>query len=261
MSSAPIGVFDSGVGGLSVVREIQQRLPGENIVYVADTRFNPYGEKDRQQVQQRSRHISHFLLSQAVKAIVVACNTATALAADILRAEFKIPIIAMEPAIKPAAQITRTDVIGVLATAGTLASDRYGHLRDRHGQRITVLEQYCPRWVTLVEEGLLNSDQALRQVTADLQPLLDQGADTLVLGCTHFPFLRPLIEQVAGPEIALIDPAPAVAAQLEHRLRSESLLSSERSGKLILYSSGNITTLERISAAVLMNTAKVRKLS
>jgi glutamate racemase len=228
-----VGVFDSGVGGLTVVKAIEARLPGLAIHYVADSAHAPYGSKSAAEVRQRSRTIGRFLIEQGAQAIVVACNTATAMAVEELRAVFDIPVIAMEPAVKPAVAATRSGVVGVLATAGTLESERYRQLVDCHGQQVRVLGRVCHSWVGLVESGDLASERARELVAAEVEPLLASGADTLVLGCTHFPFLAPLIAQVAGAGICLIDPAPAVADQLARRLSE----AGGGTGELRLWSS------------------------
>lgn len=218
----PVGVFDSGVGGLSVVRAIRERLPNLDILYVADSANAPYGSKSVEQVRERARLITRFLVDEGAGAIVVACNTATAMAVEDLRNSFDLPIVAMEPAVKPAVAATRSGVIGVLATAGTLESERYRQLVDRHGQQVEVLGRVCHSWVDLVESGDLASAQARMRVVEEVEPLLEGGADTLVLGCTHFPLLAPLIADVAGSQVKLIDPAPAVAEQLSRQLGKAS---------------------------------------
>lgn len=210
----PIGVFDSGVGGLTVVRALRQRLPDQDILYVADSAHAPYGAKPPGYVRERATTVTDFLVAQGAAAIVVACNTATAMAVEHLRQRHAVPIVAMEPAVKPAAAATRSGVIGVLATAGTLESARYRALLRAHGSRVQVLERVCHRWVEIVERGDLDTAEARRLVADEIAPLLDAGADTLVLGCTHFPFLAPLIREAAGPAVGLVDPAPAVAEQL-----------------------------------------------
>lgn len=217
-ASSPVGIFDSGIGGLSVVRHIRSLLPEEDLLYVADSAHAPYGNQTREFIQQRSRHICEFLQEQGAKAIVVACNTATAAAVDHLRAELDLPIIAMEPGIKPAAANSQSGVIGVLATAGTLQSDRYAALLNTHGDRVRVLERVCHHWVEHVEQGDLASAATQSMVTAEVEPLINQGADVLVLGCTHFPFLEAEIQQAAGESVSLVDPGPAVARQLDRRL-------------------------------------------
>ncbi|MDO8262683.1 MAG: glutamate racemase [Gallionella sp.] len=223
----PIGVFDSGVGGLSVLREIRRELPGEDLLYVADSGHAPYGDKSRQMIETRTIAIAEFLLSQHAKAIVVACNTATGAAIEKLRARFSVPIVAMEPAVKPAAATTKSGVIGVLATSGTLGSDNFAKLHERFGAEVDILVQACPGLVEQVEAGDLSGDQTRALIEKYLVPLLAQQVDTLVLGCTHYPFLAPLIQEIAGPSVAIIDPAAAVARELRRRMASANLLSVE----------------------------------
>lgn len=229
-----VGVFDSGVGGLSVVRAIRKRLPNMDLCYLADSAHAPYGNKSSAQVRERARVITQFLFDQGAAAVVVACNTATAMAVEDLRSCFDQPIIAMEPAVKPAVAATRSGVIGVLATAGTLESERYKKLLQAHGSAVQVLERVCHAWVSQVESGELAGSAALAAVAREVEPLLAAGADTLVLGCTHFPWLAPLIAEVAGPSVSLIDPAPAVAEQLARRL---GVGQTAGQGQLRLFSS------------------------
>lgn len=229
----PVGVFDSGVGGLTVVSAIQARLSSVDIHYVADSAFAPYGTRPTGEVLERCRIICRHLLDQGVQAVVVACNTATAMAVERLREEFDVPIVAMEPAVKPAAAATRSGVVGVLATAGTLESERYRQLVDSHGHQVKVIGRVCSEWVAQVESGDLDSERARAVVAEGIAPLLAAGADTLVLGCTHFPFLADQIRAVAGAQVSLIDPAPAVAEQLARRL----VLPVSGTGCLRLWSS------------------------
>lgn len=223
----PIGVFDSGVGGLSVLREIRRALPSEDLLYVADSAYAPYGDKSQQFIEERSIAITEFLVSRNAKAIVVACNTATGAAITTLRSRFFMPIIAMEPAVKPAAANTQSGVIGVLATSRTLAGDNFVKLFARYGEDVRILGQACPGLVEQVEAGDLSGEKTRLLLEGYVQPLLERGADTLVLGCTHYPFLAPLIQQIAGPGVAVIDSAAAVARQLRHRLEAGHLLASE----------------------------------
>lgn len=219
MNHAPIGVFDSGVGGLSVLREIHLALPGEALVYAADSGHAPYGDKPVAYIEERSEHLVRFLRDQGAKAVVVACNTVTGLVIRHLRDHHPdLPLVAIEPAVKPGALHTRTSVVGVLATRQTVASPGLARLIEQHAQGVRVVAQACPGWVERVERGELDTPETLAAVAAQVQPLLDQGADTLVLGCTHYPFLAPLIRQVAGPGVTLIDPAAAVARELSRRL-------------------------------------------
>jgi glutamate racemase len=230
MSLSPIGVFDSGVGGLSVLRAIREELPGEHLVYVADSAHVPYGERSAAFIQERSLVISQFLIEQAAKAIVIACNTATSAAVAMLRERFAVPVIGMEPAVKPALSHTRSGVIGVLATAGTVNSDKFAGLLARVGAGARVLVQPCPGFVEAVERGELASDATRALVEHAIAPLLQKGADTLVLGCTHYPFLRTLIEEVAGPSVIVVDPSPAVARELRRRLTQNMLLDRNDAG-------------------------------
>lgn len=224
--SRPIGVFDSGVGGLSVLREIRRALPAEALCYVADSAHAPYGERSVDYIEARSRHIIGFLQAQGAKAVVVACNTVTGLVIEHLRAAFpKLPLIAIEPAVKPAAQSTRSGVIGLLATRQTVASPGLRRLLQLHASGKQVLLQACPGWVERVERGELSGAETEAAVAHYVRPLLEQGADTLVLGCTHYPFLAPLIRRLAGPSVQVLDPAPAVARELARRLAALELLN------------------------------------
>ena len=222
----PIGVFDSGVVGLSVLHEIRRELPGEDLLYVADSGHAPYGDKSTQLIEARVIAIVEFLLSQRAKAIVVACNTATGVAIQMLRARFPVPIIAMEPAVKPAAAHTQSGVIGVLATSRTIASNNFAKLHERFGADVKILMQACPGLVEQVEAGNLSGDKTRALIEQYVLPLLEQRADTIVLGCTHYPFLAPLISEIAGPTVAIIDPSPAIARELRRRLTTANLLST-----------------------------------
>ena len=226
--TAPIGVFDSGVGGISVLRDIRRLLPVENLTYVADSAHVPYGEKPREFVEQRAVAISQFLVAQGAKAIVVACNTATSAAIATLRARFPLPIVGVEPALKPAAEVTRSGVIGVLATRATLRGEKLHQLQERFAASVQVLTQACEGWVEQVEAGDLTGPQARALVERHVLPLIERGADTLVLGCTHHPFLAPLIREVAGRDVHVIDPSPAVARELKRRMESANLLSAAK---------------------------------
>lgn len=209
------GIFDSGFGGLSVLREIVKVLPDESYVYYADSAHCPYGEKSREYVIDRAKSITEILLGKGADIIVVACNTATAAAISALREKWpEVPFVGMEPAVKPAALNTRSGVIGVLATAGTLKGSKYLDLREKYSDRVKVVEHVGRGFVELVEKGILNGPEAENTVRASVQPLLYAGADTIVLGCTHYPFLEKIIRKAAGPDVEIIDPAPAVAAQV-----------------------------------------------
>lgn len=242
-----IGVFDSGEGGLSVLKEITRLLPEAEYVYYSDNAHCPYGEKSPEYIQDRARAITERLLTEGADVIVVACNTATAAAISVLRAEYSdassqevrdkvreltggrhdhICFIGMEPAVKPAALGTRTGVVGVLATAGTLKGSKYLKTKESVDDQVNVFEHVGRGFVELVEEGRLSGSEAEDVVKASLVPLLSAGADIIVLGCTHYPFLLPVLQKVAGPDIRFIDPAPAVARQLVHVLERDGMLSA-----------------------------------
>jgi len=220
-SSGAIGVFDSGVGGLSVLHHIRDALPGERLIYVADSGHVPYGDKPASYIEQRSLALARFLVEQGADAIVIACNTATAAAAATLRGRFSIPIVGMEPAVKPAVAATHSGVIGILATTGTLESARFAALLERYAGDVEIVTQGCPGLVEQVEQGDLNGAQTRELISRYTAPLLARGADTLILGCTHYPFLAPLITEVVGPGITLIDTGAAVARQLQRRIQAE----------------------------------------
>jgi glutamate racemase len=224
---APVGVFDSGVGGLSVLRALRQELPHEQFLYVGDSGCAPYGDRSAAFVVERAITITTFLASQGAKAVVVACNTATAIAVEALRARFTLPIVAIEPAVKPAASRTRSRVVGVLATTGTLSSPNMSKLLASYGSEVEFVIQPCPGLADQVEKGELASDETRALVTRYVRPIVDKGGDIIVLGCTHYPFLRPLIQEVAGEAVDVIDPATAVARELRRRLETAALLSDD----------------------------------
>ena len=221
-----IGVFDSGVGGLSVLREIRREVPDQRVVYVADSGFAPYGDRDADFIEERSTAIVRFLMAQGVKAIVVACNTATGVAVERLRTTCAFPVVAIEPALKPAVAATRSGVVGVLATNATLASSRFANLLGRHGRNVRVIVRPCPGLAEQVEAGDLRGLVTRALVERYVYPLVEAGADSLVIGCTHYTFLAPLIREVAGATVAIYDPAPAVARELHRRLDAENLLNA-----------------------------------
>jgi len=213
-----IGIFDSGVGGLSVWRHIRSALPDAHLIYIADSGHVPYGDKSPAYIEQRALLLSEFLVAQGAEAIVIACNTATAAAAAPLRERFSLPIIGMEPAVKPAVAATRSGVVGVLATVGTLESVRFAALLENYANHVKIVTQGCPGLVEQVEQGELEGAQTRALLERYSAPLLAQGADTLILGCTHYPFLAPLLTSIVGPEVTLIDTGAAVARQVQRRL-------------------------------------------
>ena len=221
----PVGIFDSGVGGLSVLREIRRELPEEDLLYVADSGYAPYEEQSDEAIQERAIAIARFLVSESAKAIVVACNTATGIAIETLRSRFSVPVVAMEPAVKPAVLNTRSAVVGVLATRQTLSGSKFSRLLATYGADVQILLQPCPGLAEQVEKGDLSGQATRSLVERYVVPLLTKGADTLVLGCTHYPFLIPVIRAIAGPSVTIIDPSAAVARELRRRLRMSELLS------------------------------------
>lgn len=251
-SAAPIGVFDSGVGGLSVLKHIRELMPHENLIYVADSKHAPYGNQTPEFIQSRSYHLADFLLRQGAKALVVACNTATAAAVAGLRERYPdLLIIGMEPAVKPAVAATKTGVVGVLATTGTLKSAQFAALLEHYGQGVQVVTQACIGLVECVEKGELNSPSTRALLKQYVQPLLDAKADTIVLGCTHYPFLRPLIEDLVGKDVVLIDTGAAVANHLKNRLDENQLLCvSYKAGTVSFWSNNQVPDPDKVFSAL-----------
>lgn len=231
MSTAPIGVFDSGVGGLSILRSINELLPNERLIYVADSANAPYGPKGEDFIQQRSAYVMDYFMSQHVKAVVIACNTATAAAIAMLRARYALPIIGVEPAVKPAAEQSRSGVVGVLATSGTIASDKFLHLQNRFSDRVEILTRAGTGLVELIEQPQFNEAAILELLESFIKPMQVKGADTLVLGCTHYSLIREQIAMVAGPAMTIVDAGAAVAKELQRRLQLQGLdnLQAQRS--------------------------------
>ncbi len=226
-ASHPIGVFDSGVGGLSVLRAIWSELPGETTIYVADQARVPYGPRPLEQVRAFSAEITRFLLDQGAKLIVVACNAASAAALHYLRQQFPtVPFVGMEPAVKPAAEQTHSSVVGVLATPATFQGALYASVVERFANGVTVLQHTCPGLVGQIEAGQLEAAKTRAILEEALQPMLAQGIDTVVLGCTHYPFVIPMIQRIVGEGVRVIDPAPAVARQVRRLLQESRLLAA-----------------------------------
>ena len=224
----PIGVMDSGVGGISVLKHIHALLPHESLFYVADSKYAPYGNKTAEEITARCMILADFLLQKDVKALVVACNTATAAAIDELRETFDITIIGMEPAVKPAAEASTNGVIGVLATVGTLKSAQFAALLESYGRNVKVVTQACVGLVECIERGELDTPETKALIRQYTSPLLAEGADTIVLGCTHYPFIAHVIQEVVGDKISLIDTGAAVAKQLKRQLEEKGLLSASQ---------------------------------
>ena len=249
LAPRPIGVFDSGVGGLSILREMRRQMPAESAVYFADQGHVPYGPRPLEQVRAFSEGITRFLLDQGADLIVVACNTASAAALKQLRRTFPdVPFVGMEPAVKPAAEVTRSGVVGVLATPATFQGELYASVVERFGQGVQLVNQTVPGLVEQIEAGHLEAPETEALIRRALEPILQAGADTIVLACTHYPFVIPLISRLAGPEVTVIDPAPAIARQAA-RLRPPPArdLPAPARGALTLVSSADPHQLEAMS--------------
>lgn len=222
----PVGVFDSGIGGLSVLRALRSELPYESFVYLADQARVPYGPRPIEEVRAFSIQITHALLERGAKLIVVACNTASAAALHDLRALFPAtPFVGMEPAVKPAAETTRTGVVGVLATPATFQGALYASVIERFARDVTVLQHAPLGLVEQIEQGAFDSDRTREILAAALEPMLRRNIDTIVLGCTHYPFVIPQIRAITGPGVRVIDPSPAIAAQTRRMLAERALLA------------------------------------
>lgn len=258
--SGAIGVFDSGVGGLSVLHHIRRTLPHERLIYIADSAHVPYGDKPPSYIEQRSLALTRFLIEQGADAIVIACNTATAAAAASLRGQFSLPIVGMEPAVKPAVAVTHSGVVGVLATIGTLESARFAALLERYAGEVEIVTQGCPGLVEQVERGELHSPQTRALVERYTAPLLARGADTLILGCTHYPFLAPLIHEVVGDHIALVDTGEAVARQLRRRIQLELPARTAGDASAQFFTSGDAEQATRIMSVLWDEAVAVQRL-
>ena len=239
MNAKPVGIFDSGVGGLSVAREIRATLPAEPLVYLADTAYCPYGGRPVEEIQSRSVAAVAELISQGCKAVVVACNTASGAALELLRSEFSIPIVGLEPAVKPAAEATRNGRIGVMATSGTLRSERFNRLVSNYARDVRVIPVACTGLVELVEAGETQGELAIGSLTELLAPLKEAQVDTVVLGCTHYPFLRAAVGEVMGPHVQLLDSGRAVARQLERVLREAEAFAPHRPADIRMLTTGD----------------------
>jgi len=258
-SCRPIGIFDSGVGGLTVANAISLLLPNESIFYVGDTARIPYGNKSKEDIEKFSLEMTKFLLDKDCKAIVIACNTASAYALEAVRNTYPdIPVIAMEPAVKPAIEQSKTGAIGVLATLGTLKSDRYSHLKDKFGQGIQILENPCLGLVDNIEAGKWNDPETILLLETILKPMVDAQVDHIVLGCTHYPIVIPLIANIMGDSVQLVNPAPAIAKQVYRQLAERNLLCvdtalKESSPKHTVWATGSTLSFNYLLKELLPN--------
>jgi glutamate racemase len=246
------------VGGLSVLREIRSQMPAESLRYVADSANAPWGDKPAEYVRRRGLEIADFLVEQGVKAIVIGSNTGTAGAAEALRARLTIPVVGMEPGIKPAAGLTRSGVVGAIVTTTMGASDRMASLLDRFGRDVRVISVPAPGLVEHVEAADLESVELRQLIESYIQPLLDAGADTIVLGSTHYVFLRPLIAAIAGNGVTIVDTGAAVARQLEHVMHSHGIAAPQGAiGDERFWTSGDSAVSERVMSALLGRPVRV----
>jgi glutamate racemase len=258
-SCRPIGIFDSGVGGLTVANAISLLLPNEAIFYIGDTARIPYGNKSKDDIEKFSLEMTKFLLDKDCKAIVIACNTASAYALEAVRNTYPdIPVIAMEPAVKPAIEHSKTGAIGVLATLGTLKSDRYSHLKDKFGQGIQILENPCLGLVDNIEAGKWNDPETILLLETILKPMVDAQVDHIVLGCTHYPIVIPLIANIMGNNVQLVNPAPAIAKQVYRQLAERNLLCvdanvKENSPKHTVWATGSMLSFNYLLKELLPN--------
>ncbi len=254
-----IGIFDSGVGGLSVLREIRRQHPYENLFFIADQAHVPYGMRSSSQVQDFSREITRYLLSQGVKLIVVACNTASAAALHFLRETFPdVPFVGMEPAVKPAAERTQSGIVGVLATPTTFQGKLYNSVVERFAQGVTVLTDTCDGLVVQIERGELNTPATRAILEKALFPMVEQGVDRVVMGCTHYPFVFPIIEEIVGPKVEVIDPAPAVARQVGRVLDARGLREPGSTPGAVKYlTTGNPAKLSKLLPSLIAEEAEV----
>ena len=260
LSGRPIGIFDSGVGGLSVLRQVRKILPHEALLYVADQAHIPYGPRTLDEVRRFSSAITRFLVEQQAKIVVVACNTASAAALYHLRRKFpELYFVGMEPAVKPAAQLSRRGAIGVLATPATFQGELFASLLERFAQQVRVIEQVCPGLVEQVEAGELETEETMALLHNYLDPLLEQGVDVIVLGCTHYPFLKSAIERVIGSAARIVEPSEAMARQVRRVLMQQNWLNPGRaSGRLTCFTSGQTAAFGRLTEQLIGGCDQVR---
>jgi glutamate racemase len=259
---SPIGIFDSGVGGISVLRAIREQMPEESVIYFGDQRHIPYGPRPMEQIRNFSDAITEFLLEKNAKIIVVACNTASAAALKYLRERFSdVQFVGMEPAVKPAAEHTQTGKVGVLATPTTFQGALYASVVERFANGVELFQNTCPGLVQQIEEGNLGSQEA-RQILEDaLHPMLQKNIDTVVLGCTHYPFVIPLIQKIVGNNVRVIDPAPAVAKQTERLLEAKGMKTRAGSkGEAKFYTSSDPDALKSLLPILLGESGEVERI-
>ncbi|MDQ6984188.1 MAG: glutamate racemase [Ghiorsea sp.] len=247
----PIGIFDSGLGGLTVLREMQAAMSHEHFVYVADSAYAPYGNKDSQMVLQRSLYIAKELQqTHHIQALVVACNTATAVAVHQLRETLNIPVIGMEPALKPAVEQSESGIVGILATENTLKSDKFSNLLDMHQHQARILTQPCAGLVEAVELGDLNSRETKALLASYVLPLIDKGVDTLVLGCTHYPWLESMIRELVGADVSIMSTGKAVAKQVKKQINGNV---DRGQGETLFYTTSDAGQVSQLASSLLQS--------
>ena len=258
---SPIGIFDSGVGGISVLRAIREQMPEESVIYFGDQGHIPYGPRPMEQIQGFSEAITEFLLERDAKIIVVACNTASAAALTYLRQRFPdVPFVGMEPAVKPAAEHTETGKVGVLATPATFQGTLYASVVERFANGVELFQHTCPGLVQKIELGKLDSKETRRILEEALLPMLEKNIDTVVLGCTHYPLVIPLMQQIVGENVRVIDPALAVARQTGRLLVARGMRNdSSMKGNVKFYTSGDPDTLKSLLPVLFGESGDVQK--
>jgi glutamate racemase len=247
---APVGIFDSGIGGLSVAREIRRELPAEHLLYLADSAYVPYGDRSVDEVRARTLAAGRYLQGRGAKVLVVACNTASGAALELLRERLTIPVVGLEPAVKPAVAGSRNGRVGVMATVGTLRSERYARLVEAYANGSQVIAQPCPGLADLIEDGHLDDDELRARLVEFAAPLREAGVDTVVLGCTHYPFVRAQIEAALGPGVRLLDSGPAIARQTARVLREQGVLEAAGAGSLHLLTTGDAEEVGAVAARI-----------
>jgi glutamate racemase len=261
ISTSPIGIFDSGVGGLSVLRAIRAQMPEESVVYFGDQGHIPYGSRPMEQIRLFAETIARFLLDQDSKVIVVACNTASAAALKYLRETFpNVPFVGMEPAVKPAAEHTRTGKVGVLATPATFQGALYASVVERFASGVELMQNTCPGLVQQIEQGNLHGAETRQILENALLPMLEKNIDTVVLGCTHYPFVIPLIQEIVGANVRVIDPAPSVAKQVRRVIEVRGLKNdADVRGQVRFYTSGEVEGLKSLLPLLLGESGDIRQ--
>jgi glutamate racemase len=261
VSNSRVGVFDSGVGGLSVLREIRAQMPEESVVYFGDQGHIPYGPRPMEQIRSFSEAITNFLLVQHARIIVVACNTASAAALKYLREKFpNVPFVGMEPAVKPAAEHTQTGKVGVLATPATFQGALYASVVERFANGTELFQNTCTGLVQEIVRGNLNGSKTRKILEDALLPMLEKNIDTVVLGCTHYPFVIPLIQEIVGDKVRVIDPAPAVAKQTKRLLEAGGMKGQlSEQGSVRFYTSGDSESLKSLLPVLLGDSGEVKK--